>query len=116
MLNVLCVDVIVVCCYLLFSVFGIDVVLKIIVKCVCDGCVLNWLCDCVKVGDVFDVLLLVGVFMLCMFDGDLLLFVGGSGIMFVLLILKLVFVYGCGMLMLIYVNCDECVVIFCDEL
>lgn len=53
---------------------------------------------------MFDCLLLIGVFILKLFDENILLFVGGSGIIFVLLIFKFVLVVGGKYVVLVYVN------------
>ncbi|WP_153099526.1 ferredoxin--NADP reductase [Paraburkholderia hayleyella] len=103
-------------CYSLSSAPGVDAALKITVKRVRDGRASNWLCDCLKEGEVIEVMPPAGVFTPRSLDGDLLLFAGGSGITPILSIIKSALVYGRGIQTLIYANRDESSVIFLAEL
>ncbi|MGH3520111.1 MAG: 2Fe-2S iron-sulfur cluster-binding protein [Haloechinothrix sp.] len=89
---------------------------KVTVKRVADGRASNWICDNVMAGSIMDILPPSGVFTPRSFDGDLLLFAGGSGITPVISIGKSALSQGTGQVMLVYANRDERSVIFRDEL
>lgn len=103
-------------CYSLSSTPLLDEPLRVTVKRVRDGRASNWLCGTLQAGQSLEVLPPAGVFVPRTFDGDLLLFGGGSGVTPVLSILRSALLAGTGRVLLIYANRDEASVIFRDEL
>ncbi|HZC70792.1 MAG TPA: ferredoxin--NADP reductase [Jatrophihabitans sp.] len=103
-------------CYSLCSSPHVDDELRIAVKRVRDGVGSNWLNDTLAVGQQLECLPPSGVFTPKSFDGDLLLFAGGSGITPVISILKSALAVGRGRLVLVYANQHEASVIFAGEL
>ncbi|CAI8779571.1 3-ketosteroid-9-alpha-monooxygenase, ferredoxin reductase component [Pseudomonas sp. IT-P253] len=103
-------------CYSLASSPLVDGAMRVTVKRVRDGRGSNWVCDNLNAGDELQVLPPAGVFTPKSFEGDFLLFGGGSGITPVLSILRSVLVAGTGRICLIYANRDEASIIFRDEL
>lgn len=89
---------------------------KVTVKRVADGRASNWICDNIAVGSIVDVLSAAGVFTPRSWDGDFLLFAGGSGITPVISIAKFALAQGSGQVVLVYANRDERSVIFGAEL
>ena len=86
------------------------------IKQVRDGRASNWLCQQLREGDQLDVLAPAGAFVPRHFDGDFVLFGGGSGVTPVLSILRSALIAGSGRVLLIYANRDEASVIFAAEL
>jgi 3-ketosteroid 9alpha-monooxygenase subunit B len=103
-------------CYSLSSTPVVDEPLRVTVKRVTDGRASNWLCTHLRAGDTLDVAAPAGIFTPKSFDGDFLLFAGGSGITPVYSIIRTVLASGTGRLRLIYANRDEGSVIFGREL
>ena len=103
-------------CYSLSSTPTADEPLRVTVKRVADGRASNWLCTHLRAGDMLDVASPAGLFSPKSFDGDFLLFAGGSGITPVYSIVRTVLASGKGRLRLIYANRDERSVIFGKEL
>ena len=89
---------------------------RVTVKRVTNGRGSNWVCDVLGVGDEVEVMPPAGVFTPRSFDGDFLLFAGGSGITPVFSILRSALTSGTGRIVLVYANRDERSVIFRDEL
>jgi 3-ketosteroid 9alpha-monooxygenase subunit B len=103
-------------CYSLTSIPFVKEPLRVAVKQIPDGRASGWLCKNLKVGDVLEVLPPAGVFTPKGFDGDLLMYAGGSGITPIFSIVKSVLHAGKGRVRLIYANRDERSVIFAAEL
>lgn len=103
-------------CYSLASAPGIDRDLKVTVKRTADGYGSNWLCDNLEPGAQIDVLPPTGTFTPRTFEGDFLLFAGGSGITPVFSILRTALTHGTGRITLFYANRDESSVIFKADL
>lgn len=103
-------------CYSMSSAPDLDPFLRVTIKRVHEGRGSNWLCDHVKAGDAIEVLAPTGVFTPRTWEGDFLLFAGGSGITPVFSILRTVLVQSRGRVTLVYANRDERSVIFRDEL
>ena len=103
-------------CYSMSSAPDLDPVLRITIKRVHEGRGSNWLCGQVKAGDSIEVLAPAGVFTPRTWEGDFLLFAGGSGITPVFSILRTVLAQSSGRVNLVYANRDERSVIFRDEL
>ena len=103
-------------CYSLSSTPLVDEPLRVTIKRVRDGRASNWLCGELQEGQSLQVMAPAGVFVPRHFDGDLLLFGGGSGVTPVLSILRSALLAGHGRILLIYANRDEGSVIFRDEL
>jgi 3-ketosteroid 9alpha-monooxygenase subunit B len=90
--------------------------LKVTVKRTQGGYGSNWICDNLRAGAKVEVLAPAGVFTPTDFDGNLLLFAGGSGITPIMSILKTALRQGNARIVLLYANRDERSVIFADEL
>ena len=103
-------------CYSLSSTPLHDEPLRVTIKQVRDGRASNWLCQQLREGDQLDVLAPAGAFVPRHFDGDFVLFGGGSGVTPVLSILRSALIAGSGRVLLIYANRDEASVIFAAEL
>ncbi|AXQ28118.1 3-ketosteroid-9-alpha-hydroxylase [Solimonas sp. K1W22B-7] len=103
-------------CYSLSSTPTEDEPLRVTVKRVAGGRASNWLCGCLRAGDTLDVAVPAGIFTPKSYDGDFLLFGGGSGVTPVLSIIRSVLNNGKGRMRLFYANRDERSVIFAAEL
>lgn len=103
-------------CYSLSSTPLQDEPLRVTIKQVRGGRASNWLCEQLREGDQLEVLVPAGVFVPRDFDGDFVLFGGGSGVTPVLSILRSALIAGSGRILLIYANRDETSVIFAAEL
>jgi len=103
-------------CYSLSSAPGVDATMKVTVKRVSGGIGSNWICDNCRPGMTIDVLAPAGVFTPRAFDGDFLMFAGGSGITPVVSIIKSALAHGKGRVNLVYANRDQRSVIFGNEL
>ncbi len=103
-------------CYSLTSIPFVTEPLRVTVKHMTDGRASGWLCKQLRAGAELDVLPPAGMFTPRSFDGDFLMFAGGSGITPVFSILRSVLAIGKGSVRLIYANRDERSVIFGDEL
>lgn len=101
-------------CYSCSSIPGEP--LRVTVKRVLDGRASNWLCGTLKAGDVLGVARPAGIFTPRSFDGDFLLYAGGSGITPVYSILRSALAHGSSRIRLVYANRDERSVIFGKEL
>ncbi|HUS25035.1 MAG TPA: ferredoxin--NADP reductase [Candidatus Binatia bacterium] len=97
-------------CYSLSGVPGEP--LRVTVKRMGSGPASNWLCSRLQAGDVLDVAVPAGAFVPKSFEGDFLLFAGGSGITPVMSILRSALAHGEGRVRLFYANRDEASIIF----
>jgi 3-ketosteroid 9alpha-monooxygenase subunit B len=103
-------------CHSLSSTPLLDCKPRITVKRIEGGAVSTWICTRLRAGDELMVLPPAGHFVPRSFEGDFLLFAGGSGITPILSILRSVLVAGSSTIVLFYANRDEHSVIFRDEL
>lgn len=103
-------------CYSLSSSPDVDARPVITVKRVAEGRVSNDLCSNLRAGDTLDSMPPGGLFVPKSFEGDFLLFAGGSGITPILSIAKSALRRGQGKVLIIYANRDEQSVIFKDVL
>ena len=103
-------------CYSLSSTPFEDQPLQVTVKRVAGGRASNWLCGCLRAGDTLEVAVPAGIFTPKSYDGDFLMFGGGSGVTPVLSIIRSVLSNGKGRIRLFYANRDERSVIFAAEL
>ncbi len=103
-------------CYSLSSTPFEDQPLQVTVKRVAGGRASNWLCGCLRAGDTLEVAVPAGIFTPKSYDGDFLMFGGGSGVTPVLSIIRSVLSNGKGRVRLFYANRDERSVIFAAEL
>lgn len=103
-------------CYSLSSTPFENQPLQVTVKRVAGGRASNWLCGCLRAGDTLDVAVPAGIFTPKSYDGDFLMFGGGSGVTPVLSIIRSVLSNGKGRIRLFYANRDERSVIFAAEL
>ncbi|HEY0916303.1 MAG TPA: ferredoxin--NADP reductase [Solimonas sp.] len=103
-------------CYSLSSTPTENGPLQVTVKRVAGGRASNWLCGCLRAGDTLEVAVPAGIFTPKSYDGDFLMFGGGSGVTPVLSIIRSVLNQGKGRIRLFYANRDERSVIFAAEL
>lgn len=103
-------------CYSMSSTPELDSAPRVTIKRVQDGRGSNWICDNVKPGDTLEVMQPSGVFVPKSYDGNFVLFAGGSGVTPVFSILRAVLENGKGRIRLIYANRDEASVIFKEYL
>ncbi|PPE74153.1 3-ketosteroid-9-alpha-hydroxylase [Solimonas fluminis] len=103
-------------CYSLSSTPTENGPLQVTIKRVAGGRASNWLCGCLRAGDTLDVAVPAGIFTPKSYDGDFLMFGGGSGVTPVLSIIRSVLNQGKGRIRLFYANRDERSVIFAAEL
>ena len=99
-------------CYSCSSVPVLNEALQVTVKRVAGGRASNWICGSLKAGGVLHVAAPAGIFTPKAFDGDFLLYAGGSGITPVYSILRPALATGKGRIRLVYANRDEASVIF----
>ena len=103
-------------CYSCSSTAALDEPMRVTVKRIRDGRGSNWLCASLKRGDLLHVAAPAGVFTPKSFDGDFLLYAGGSGITPVYSILRTALKQGRGRIRLVYANRDEASIIFREPL
>lgn len=103
-------------CYSCSSTAALDEPMRVTVKRIKDGRGSNWLCGSLKSGDLLHVAAPAGVFTPKSFDGDFLLYAGGSGITPVYSILRTALKQGHGRIRLVYANRDEDSIIFREPL
>lgn len=103
-------------CYSCSSTATLGEPLRVTVKRVADGRASNWLCGTLQRGQTLHVAAPAGVFTPKVFDGDFLLYAGGSGITPVYSILRTALATGRGRIRLVYANRDEASIIFRETL
>lgn len=103
-------------CYSCSSTGALNEPLRVTVKRVAGGRASNWLCGSLQRGGTLHVAAPAGVFTPKSFDGDFLLYAGGSGITPVYSILRTALATGRGRVRLVYANRDEASIIFRAEL
>jgi ferredoxin-NADP reductase len=102
--------------YSMSSTPGVDAQLQVTVKRVTDGVVSNWLNDSVREGDVLDVSVPTGVFVLDDRHEDVVAFAAGSGITPVYSILKSALHTTTRSVRLLFANRDRGTAIFGDAI